>query len=453
MAGRGLAPHRDRADRPARLGLPPVVDDGHAESIVGPVPGLGVEPLPGEEERLQRPKGAGRQPFEVGVDAPDRAERSGRREHRLDAVILHDAPELARIRRADRLAFIEDSRRARDERPVDDEGVPDHPPDVGGREHRVARADVIDVAHGPCQRDRVPARVADDALRAAGRARRVEHIERVGRDDRHGSRGRGRRRDRVPIAPAHAIDRTVHLSGRPGDRCPIAHNDGADDPGCRLECLSHDRQVLDDPAGLEPAGCRDEHRGPCVGDAHRQLGRRKAAEHDRVDRAEPGAGEHRDDRFGCHRQVQQHTIASRHAEILQRAGELRDPVAQLAVGVVLAGSGHCGVIAQCKNLSATRVHVTVEAVDAHVQRSIRKPRPCVAVVVDDALGLDAPVDGGCRIPPESGGVVDAASPLLGVSDHGRFSFETGPGARRLRRPRWYGRRYERGEDAVTPGSR
>jgi hypothetical protein len=45
-----------RRDRPAGLGLPPVVDDRHAEHLAGPLVGVGVEALAGEEEvcRLDR---------------------------------------------------------------------------------------------------------------------------------------------------------------------------------------------------------------------------------------------------------------------------------------------------------------------------------------------------------------------------------------------------------------
>ena len=99
------------------------------------------------------------------------------------------APERARVGRPDRLALVEDRRAAGEERRVDDVGMADDPADVGGRPEHVARVRVVDVRHAPPQRDGVAAVVADDALRHAGRPRRVEDVERVGGGDRH-ARGR-----------------------------------------------------------------------------------------------------------------------------------------------------------------------------------------------------------------------------------------------------------------------
>ena len=61
----------------------------------------------------------------------------------------------------------------------------DHPADVRGGPEHLARLDAVEVAHRPFQRDHVAAIVAHDALGLAGRARGVEHVERIGRGDRH----------------------------------------------------------------------------------------------------------------------------------------------------------------------------------------------------------------------------------------------------------------------------
>ena len=133
---------------------------------------------------------------------------------RLHAVLGRDPPERARVGGADRLALVEHGRRAEQQRAVDDVGVADDPADIGGGPVHVAGLGVVDVPHGPQQRDGVPAVVAHDALGLAGGARRVEHVERVGRGDGHrvdgfarrpsarASPGRGRRSARRAAARA-----------------------------------------------------------------------------------------------------------------------------------------------------------------------------------------------------------------------------------------------------------
>ena len=55
-----------------------------------------------------------------------------------------------------------------------------------------------------------------------------------------------------------------------------------------------------------------------------QLRRGEPAEHHRVHRADPGAGEHGDDRLGDHRHVDHHPVAGAVTQAPQHAGEPRD---------------------------------------------------------------------------------------------------------------------------------
>jgi hypothetical protein len=64
---------------------------------------------------------------------------------RFDFVVLADAPADTRIRSASWLSFIHDSSATTKQRPIDDEVVPDDPPDVRGSEHRIAPMEVEDV--------------------------------------------------------------------------------------------------------------------------------------------------------------------------------------------------------------------------------------------------------------------------------------------------------------------
>src|SRR5437763_5168860 len=107
------------------------------------------------------------------VFPPDRPESGRRGEQRLDAVFGDDPPERAGVRRADRLALVQDRRTAGDERRVHDVRVPDDPSDVGGRPVDLAGPGVVDVLHAPAQRDGVPAVVAHHALGPGRGARRV----------------------------------------------------------------------------------------------------------------------------------------------------------------------------------------------------------------------------------------------------------------------------------------
>src|SRR3546814_5432547 len=59
-----------------------------------------------------------------------------------------------------------------------------------------------------------------------------------------------------------------------------------------------ERLVRDDPLNLYAAGRGHDHLRRGVVDPGRELVRREAAEHHRMHGADPGAGEHRDGRFG-----------------------------------------------------------------------------------------------------------------------------------------------------------
>ena len=113
------------------------------------------------------------------------------------AVLGDHAPERAGVRRADRLALVEDRGAAVQERRIDDVGVADHPADVGRRPPHFAGLDAVEIFHRPFQRDHVAAIVAHHALRPPGRARRVENVERIGRRDRHAIAGRAGVDERV----------------------------------------------------------------------------------------------------------------------------------------------------------------------------------------------------------------------------------------------------------------
>ena len=76
------------ADRPAGLGLPPMVDDRHPQHLLGPGDGRRVGALAGQEQRAELRQVMGADQLALRVLALDRAERSRRREKHAHLVLL-----------------------------------------------------------------------------------------------------------------------------------------------------------------------------------------------------------------------------------------------------------------------------------------------------------------------------------------------------------------------------
>ena len=122
------------------------------------------------------------------------------------------------------------------------------------------------------------------------------------------------------------------------------------------------RLVLDHPARLDPARRRDDRHRRRIVDAHRQLARSEAAEHHRMHRPEPRAGEHRDNRLGDHGHVDDDPVAPAHAQPGEHAGEARDLVAQIGIGVPAPGIGDGAVVDEGRLIAAAVLDVEVERV-------------------------------------------------------------------------------------------
>jgi len=80
----------------------------------------------------------------------------------------------------------------------------------------------------------------------------------------------------------------------------------------------------------------------------------------------PGAGEHRHERLGNHRHVDDDPIALAHAPRLKRSREKRHFVAELAEGELLDGAGHRAVVNHRGLVAAPLIDVPVERVVAGV---------------------------------------------------------------------------------------
>ena len=99
---------------------------------------------------------------------------------------------------------------------------------------------------------------------------------------------------------------------------------------------------------------------------------REAAEDDVVDRADPGAGQHRHRDLGDHRQVDPDHVALLHPEVLQRVGEALGVGVELGVGdVALLPLLAAPVVGD--PLAVARLDVAVEAVGGGVQAPVLEP--------------------------------------------------------------------------------
>ena len=128
----------------------------------------------------------------------------------------------------------------------------------------------------------------------------------------------------------------------------------------------------DDAAAAVAAVGRDEQLALRVVDAVAQRFRAEAAKDDAVDRADAGAGEHRDRELGNQRQIDRNAIAFRHAERLQDVRERANLGVQLGVRQ-RAAIARLAFPHERRFGAARSGQMTVEAVDAGVDLSADEP--------------------------------------------------------------------------------
>jgi hypothetical protein len=107
----------------------------------------------------------------------------------------------------------------------------------------------------------------------------------------------------------------------------------------RLHGFIHQMLVGHRLAAAHTGVGRDHDLGLGVVDAHRQVVGREPAEHHRVNRTDPGAGQHGDGGFGDHRHVNDDPVALTHAQRLQYRREAVHFAVQFGVGVNLGFVG------------------------------------------------------------------------------------------------------------------
>ena len=241
--------------------------------------------------------------------------------------------------------------------------------------------------------------VAHDTLRRASAAGRVEDVERVGRRDWHAVR-----REPARLCVSHEA-RPVVVAAllQFGRRHRALKNDAALGlVGRDLDGLVEKRLVGDDTGRLHAARRRHDHLGLGIVEALGKLVAGEAAEHDRVDRAEPRRGEHGDYGLRHHGHIDDDAVAFGDAKPGKNGREGSDLVAKLGKAVCPLGVGDGAVVDQRGRPAPPRLDVAVEAIVGRVAQGARKPAPILAgAVIEHLVARLEPIDGGSGFGPES----------------------------------------------------
>ena len=303
-----------------------------------------------------------------------RAQCGGCRVENVHLVLGHDFPKTAKIRVV-RHALVHHRDGAVGHRAVDDVGVAGDPADVGRAPVDVAGVVVENIMMRGGGVGEVAAGGVKYALRFAGAAGGVQDEKRIlGVHRFGGANGVGGIAGLVPpnVAPVGH----VHLGAGSLDDENLIDGRRAFD-GLVGVGLHRDIELGAAHAGV----LRDDGLALGVVDASHEAVRAERAEHDRVDSADPRAGEHGDGQLRDHLHVDANAVAFFDAQILQRIGGLLHLDLQLRVGVsaafvrVVAFPNERGVVA------LAIVYVAVDAVVAGVELAADEPLNLRLVIV------------------------------------------------------------------------
>ena len=255
------------------------------------------------------------------------------------------------------------------------------------------------ILHRPFQRDHVAAGVAHDALRTARGAGGVENIKRVGRG--HGlARGlegpAPRRFHQNFVVVVAALDKLRRMLRALHENAIIGFG------GRNLDSLVEQRLVLHDAVRLDAAGGGNNHLRLRVLDADGKLVRGKPAEDDGMDRADARAGEHRDQRLGDHRHIEDDPVALLDARFEKHAAKSLNLVEKLRISVDALLSRDGTIVDQSRLIAPAVQHMAVETVIGRVGDAAREPAAVDALArVEDLRRRFEPVDFARRLRPEA----------------------------------------------------
>ena len=133
------------------------------------------------------------------------------------------------------------------------------------------------------------------------------------------------------------------------------------------------RLIGDEPRRFDPAGGEKQQLRRAIVDAGRKLARRKAAEDDRMHRADAGAGEHRDDGLRHHRHVDDDTVAGLDPLRAEDGGKSRDLGSQLRIGQRALRCGNGRIMDEGGLRAAACRDMAVEAIMSGVAEPVGEP--------------------------------------------------------------------------------
>ena len=244
--------------------------------------------------------------FSVGIFLFDCAKCRGRSEKGIDLVLRHNPPKGARIRRSNWLTFVQDRCGASEQRCINDVGMTDNPADVTRRPEHLTCVDSVDIGHAPRQGNRMPTVIANDSLWLTRGTGGVKNVERVGCLDADALMW-CRRRHRFNPVMIYDPHGRMSLGPLKNHRCTRLVLG-------KFKSLIKHGLVLNDARAFDSARRRDHDCGGRIINPNRKLIRGEPTEYDGMHRAKPGGGQHRDDRLGHHRHVDDDPISRSHTE-------------------------------------------------------------------------------------------------------------------------------------------
>ena len=413
-------PGQRRDEDAASLGLPPRIDDGAAflaGVFVIPAPSLWVDRLADRAQQAQGRHLVASRPLLAGRG--NGADGGRGRVELIDVPLLNGLPVAVRVGVRGN-GFKHHGGRAVGHRAVDDVRVAGDPADVGRAEVDVAVVVVEYVLMSGARIDHVPADRVLHTLGLPRRSRGIENEKRIlGVHDLTSAIGVRVGHQLVP--PAVAASLHIHGKVRAIDhdagrylgvhaRIRVGHS-----------LIGHGLHQ-DGLVAAMGAVAGDDSGAGGIHDAVGERVRGKAAEHNRMDRANAGAGQHGNGQFGHHRQVDGDAVALVDAARLEHVGEFADLFVQFLVGqrgifprlVALPDDG---------DLIAFGIEVPVEAIVHNVGLAAGKPlnrnRPRVHVVIvrPHSIPLFEPVELRGLSGPKRRWIGDGASVFFPVLVH------------------------------------
>jgi len=293
------------------------------------------------------------------------------------------------------------------ERGVDDLAVPGDPADIGGAPVDGFFSNIENPLIGCVVEYHIPTRAMDDAFRLAGGPGRVQHVERMRRLHRDRLDKLMGTNDGVGKPMIAALLKPDLLAGPPDDDDLFHTWTG----GQRLVDNLFERYDLappkaaiggDDQLGLgifDPAA-----NGLCA----------ETREDHRMDRADPGAGQHCYGEFRNHRQIQGNAVPFLDAETQQHSGKTVDLAEQGRIAqhpgfaiFTFPVDGHLA--------ASPGVNVPINTLITGVQRSSHKPAPVGFPPLQHAVPRFDPVQLSGLLVPEALRILDGIPMHPGVS--------------------------------------